>query len=135
MMSPSFAWKLVLAVALAGTIIASARARAPQRQIPAHDLHRLVFAALVLYVIGLVASLSHHQLLAAVLYVGGIGASALAAWLSRGAGWDGPDAGDDPGEEPPGPEPEGAPSFDWRAFEREFRAYDRRRRRPRSPVA
>ena len=84
MIAPSFAWKLVLALALGGTIIASAYADAPRRAFPRTDLRRLVASALVLYAIGLAASLSHHGALAALLYAAGIAVSALAAWLSRG---------------------------------------------------
>ena len=38
---PSFAWKLVLAVALAGAILLSACASAPRRAAPPGDLRRL----------------------------------------------------------------------------------------------
>jgi hypothetical protein len=126
-LSSSFAWKLVLAVVLGAAIIASAYAKAPRRSFPGADLRRLVFAALVLYAVGLVASLSHHGVLAAVLYATGIIVSALAAWLSRGSdsGW--PPPGDEPADEQPPPDPDAVPRFDWAAFERDFRAYDRRR--------
>jgi hypothetical protein len=125
-LSPSFAWKLVLAVVLAAAIIASAYAKAPRRSFPGGDLRRLVFAALVLYAVGLVASLSHHGVLAAALYATGIIVSALAAWLSRGSDSGGPPPGDEPADEQPPPDPDGVPQFDWARFEREFRAYDRR---------
>src|SRR5438874_6874609 len=126
-LSPSFAWKLVLAVVLAAAIIASAYAKAPRRSFPGGDLRRLVFAALVLYAVGLVASLSHHGALAAVLYATGIMVSALAAWLSRGSdSGGGPPPGDDPADEQPPPDPDGVPQFDWAAFEREFRVYSER---------
>jgi hypothetical protein len=125
--SPSFAWKLVLAVVLGTAIVASAYAKAPRRSFPGGDLRRLVFAALVLYGVGLVASLSHHGVLAAVLYATGIVVSALAAWLSRGSdSGGGPPPGDEPADEQPPPHPDGMPRFDWAAFERDFRAYDRR---------
>ena len=136
MISSAFAWKLVLAVALAGAVIASARAKAPERPFPRADLRRLVVAALVLYAVGLTASLSGHAILAAVLYAAGVSISAFAAWLSRGIDADDPPRSDEPGDEPPVTGPDGAPGFDWRAFERDFRAYDRRTRRPpaRTPV-
>ena len=134
MMSPSFAWKLVLAIALGGAIFASARAHPPRRSFPGPDLRRLVVAALLLYAVGLAASLTHHAVMAAGLYATGIGASALAAWLSRGADSEGPSDPEAPAEEPPPPEPDGAPRFDWTAFEREFRSYARRSRE-REPVA
>ncbi len=123
-LSPSFAWKLVLAVVLGGAIIASAYAKAPRRSFPGGDLRRLVFAALVLYAVGLFASLTHHGGLAAALYATGIIVSALAAWLSRGSdSGGGPPPGDEPADEQPPPDPDGIPRFDWVAFEREFRAY------------
>jgi hypothetical protein len=135
-MSPSFAWKLVLAIALGGVIVASARAHPPRRTIPAPDLRRLVGAALMLYAVGLAASLTHHPVLAAGLYAAGIASSALAAWLSRGADSEGPSDPEFPAEEPPSPNPDGAPWFDWSAFEAEFRAYARRRDAPdKTPVA
>lgn len=126
MLSPSFAWKLVLAVVLGAAIVASAYAKAPRRSFPGGDLRRLVLAALLLYAVGMAASLSHKGVLAAVLYATGIGVSALAAWLSRGSD-SGPPPGDEPADEQPPPDPEGVPRFDWTAFERQFRAYDRRR--------
>src|SRR5437764_4011245 len=126
-LSPSFAWKLVLAVVLGGAIIASAYAKAPRRSFSGGDLRRLVFAALVLYAVGLAASLSHHGVLAAALYATGIMVSALAAWLSRGSdSGGGPPGGDEPADEQPPPDPDGVPQFDWAAFEREFRVYSER---------
>jgi len=127
-LSPSFAWKLVLAVVLGAAIVASAYAKAPRRAFPGGDLRRLVFAALVLYAVGLVSSLSHHGAVAAVLYATGIVVSALAAWLSRGSDDSGgPPPGDQPADEQPPPDPDGVPQFDWLAFEREFRAYQSQR--------
>jgi hypothetical protein len=130
LLSPSFAWKLVLAIALGAAIVASAYAKAPRRSVPSVDLHRLVGAALLLYAVGLLASLSHRPVLAAVLYAAGIAVSALAAWLSRGSdSGGGPGRGDDPADEQPPPDPDGVPQFDWAAFEREFRVYSERRER------
>jgi hypothetical protein len=128
-LSPSFAWKLVLAVVLAGAIIASAYARAPRRSFPGGDLRRLVFAALVLYAVGLVASLNHRGVLAATLYATGIMVSALAAWLSRGSDSGGPPPDGEPADEQPPPDPDGVPQFDWARFEREFRSYAGRHER------
>ena len=133
MMSPTFAWKLVLTVVLAGGILISTRASAPRRTTPGADLRCLVFSALLLYAVGLGASLSHHGVLAAGLYATGIVASALAVWLSRGSD-SGLSDGNEPADEQPPPDPDGAPRFDWDAFERQFRIYDRRRDRPRAPV-
>jgi hypothetical protein len=135
MISPSFAWKLVLALALAATIFASARAEAPRRSFPRTELRWLVGSALLLYAVGLAASLSHHGLTAALLYAGGIAVSALAGWLSRGADSGGRPPFDEPADQPPPPSPDGAPRFDWARFEREFRVYDRRRGRRGTPVA
>ena len=135
MIAPSFAWKLVLAIALGGTILASARARAPRRALPVTDLRYLVAAALLLYGVGVACSLAHHPILAVVVFAAGIAVSALAAWLSRGVDSDGLSPPDEPVDEEPPPSPDGAPRFDWGAFERDFRAYDRRRDRERVPVA
>jgi hypothetical protein len=131
---PSIAWKLVLALVLVGAILLSAFARAPRRPLPRVELRRLVFAALTLYAVGVYASLTHHPALAGVVYVSGIAACALAAWLSRGIDpEDPPDdgGGDDPTDHrPPPDDPDGLPVFDWSAFERQFRAYARRGREP-----
>lgn len=130
---PSIAWKLVLVFVLVGGIMLSACARAPRRPLPRTELRRLVLAALSLYAVGVLASLTHHAVLAGVVYVSGIAACALAAWLSRGSDdSEGPPGG---GEDPidPGPppdSPDGLPLFDWAAFERQFRAYSSRRREP-----
>ena len=128
-LSPSFAWKLVLAVVLGGVIVASAYVRAPRRAFPGGDLRRLVFAALVLYAVGLVASLNHRGVLAAILYATGVLVSALAAWLSRGSDSGGPPPGDEPADEQPPPDPDGVPQVDWARFESEFRTYADRRER------
>jgi hypothetical protein len=128
---PSIAWKLVLVVALVGAILVSACARAPRRPLPRVELRRLVLAALTLYGVGVIASLTHHPLFAGVVYVSGIAACALAAWLSRGIDpEDPPDDGgqDPPNEGPPPRDPDGLPAFDWARFERQFRAYSERRR-------
>jgi hypothetical protein len=129
----SIAWKLVLVVVLVGAILVSACARAPRRPLPRVELRRLVLAALTLYGVGVFASLTHHPLLAGVVYVSGIAACAFAAWLSRGVDpEDPPDDGgqDPPSQEPPPRDPDGLPAFDWGAFERQFRAYTNRRREP-----
>lgn len=128
---PVYAWKVVLAVALGAAILASAYARAPRRAFPRTDLRWMVFAALVLYTIGMVASLTHRGVLAAVLYAAGITVSALAAWLSRGSdSGNGPERGDEPVDEQPPPDPDGIPRFDWAAFDRDFAAYASRHRDP-----
>ena len=118
-------WKLVLAIALGATIFAGACGTAPRRSVPNSDLRRLVLSALALYVVGAVATLSHHTTVAALLYATGIGVCALALWLSRGtdSGDDPPRGGGEPSDEQPPPSPDGLPEFDWAAFEREFQAH------------
>src|ERR1700757_3867137 len=109
---PSFAWKLALVFVLVGAIVLSACARAPRRPLPRADLRRLVLAALTLYGVGVFASLTHHTLLAGAVYVSGIAACALAAWLSRGSDSDDPPGGGDDGptdHEPPR-DPDGMPA-------------------------
>jgi hypothetical protein len=128
LVAPADAWKVVLAAALGGAILASAYARAPSRSFPTHELRRLVVGALALYVIGVAASLTHHPILAVVLFAAGIAISALAAWLSRGSdSGGGPPRGDEPVDQQPPPDPDGIPWFDWAAFERDFQDYTRRR--------
>jgi hypothetical protein len=129
---PSIAWKLVLVLVLVGGIMLSALARAPRRPLPRGELRRLVLAALSLYAVGVFASLTHHAALAGVVYVSGIAACALAAWLSRGSdSEDPPGGGEDPTEPSPPPDDrDGLPMFDWAAFERQFRAYSSRPRDP-----
>jgi hypothetical protein len=125
--SLSAALKLAFALALVGAIFLSACARAPRQSVPRTELRRLVLCALTLYGVGGLASLTHHQELAALVYGAGIMVAALAAWLSRGRDQeDPPDGGDEPEDEQPPPEPEGVPRLDWAAFEREFREYTER---------
>jgi hypothetical protein len=125
---PSVAWKLVLAITLAAAIVVSACANAPRRAVPGGDLRRLIAAALALYAVGGVASLTHHPSLAGLVYAAGIMVCALAAWLSRGTDSEDPPRGDDPVDEQPPPEPDGLPTLDWNEFERAFRAYSERTR-------
>lgn len=128
---PSITWKLFVAVVLVGGILLSACVRAPRRRLSRAEPHRLVLGGLCLYAVGVGASLTHHALLAAVVYASGISACALAAWLSRGSGpEDPPDDDDGPLDREPPPDPDGLPEFDWVAFERQFRAYSAARRAP-----
>ena len=129
-------WKLLLAIALGAAILLGAYGTAPRRAVPYSELRRLVISALVLYAVGGVASLTHHTTLAALVYASGIAVCALALWLSRGkdTGEDPPRGGDEPSDQHPPPAPDGAPTFDWAAFELEFRDYARRRRRRRQPA-
>lgn len=133
---PSMAWKLCLAIALVGAILLAAYGTAPRRVVPHAELRRLVLSAIALYAVGGVASLTHHSTLAALVYASGIAVCALALWLSRGrdAGEDPPRGGEEPSDQQPPPAPDGAPTFDWAAFEREFRDYARRPRRGREPA-
>ncbi len=120
---PSDAWKLVLAIVLGAGIFVSAYAHAPGRPVSGADLRRLVLSAIALYAVGGLASLTHHPVLAGLLYAAGIMVCALAAWLSRGSDSEDPPDGEEPVDEHPPPEPDGLPTFDWAAFERDFRAY------------
>jgi hypothetical protein len=123
-------WKLGLALALGIAIFVSAYATAPRRAVPGADLRRLVLSAVALYLVGLLASVTHHAVLAGLVYASGIFVCTLAVWLSRGTDpEDPPPGGDQPTDERPPPSPDGL-DFDWGSFERAFRAYDERRREP-----
>lgn len=117
------AWRLALAVAFCLAIFLSAYARAPRQSVPGSDLKRLVACAVILYAVGGLASLTHHPVLAGLVYGAGIVVSALAAWLSRGQDHGGPPDDENPGNGEPPPEPDGVPRLDWARFEREFRDY------------
>jgi hypothetical protein len=127
---PSDAWKLALATILGAAILMSLRARAPRRTIPSAELRRLVYAALALYLVGALAWVTNHPVLAGIVYAVGITTAALAAWLSRGRDSEDPPGGQEPGDEQPPPGPGGLPYFDWASFERDFRSYAQRRREP-----
>jgi hypothetical protein len=117
-------WKLALAIVLLAGVLTAAYARAPRQSVPRAELRQLMLAALCLYAVGLAASLTHHGSLAAIVYAAGISTCALALWLSRGQdSGEGPDGGQDPGDEHPPPDPGDASAFDWAAFERQFRDY------------
>jgi len=131
---PSYAWKVVLAIALVAAIFASAYAKAPGRAFPGSDLRRMVLGAIALYGAGLMASLTHHAVVAVIVCAAGNTVFALAVWLSRGSdSGGGPPPGDEPVDEQPPPDPDGVPTFDWAAFEREFGAYTGRYER--TPVS
>lgn len=136
MVASSYFWKLALAVALVAMVVASASARPPRKPLPRAELRWPLSAALLLYGVGGLALLEHHSELAVWLFAAGIITSALAGWLSRGDAGGGSPPGDDPvGEQPP-PDPNGAPWFDWEAFERDLQAWSERRRRAgRAPVS
>jgi uncharacterized membrane protein YfcA len=123
-------WKLAFAVVLMMAIAASACARAPRRQVDPSELRCLVGGALVLYAVGGIASLTHHQVLAGLVYGAGISIAALAAWLSRGRDQEDPPDGDEPVDEEPPPSPDGTLGVDWARFEREFRDYASHQRPP-----
>src|ERR1700753_2964185 len=99
--APADSWKLVLAVTLFGAVLASARMRPPRQAVPTSELRRLVLGALALYGVGLAASLTHHILIAVILYSCGIAVSALAAWLSRAESGREPPPGEEPADVPP----------------------------------
>ena len=88
---------------------------------------------LVAYGVGAFASLTHHAVLAGLVYAAGITVCALAAWLSRASDSEDPPPGSGPTDETPPPESDRVPEFDWPAFERAFRAYSSTRGR--DPVA
>ena len=120
--------KLAFLLLLVGAIVASACIRAPRRAPQPSELRRLVACAVILYAVGGLASLTHHPVLAGMVYGAGIGVAALAAWMSRGRDQeDPPGGGDEPVDEQPPPQPDGLPGIDWPRFEREFREYARRR--------
>jgi len=121
--SPSAAWKVALAVVLGAGIIASAYARAPKRAASGRELARLVVCALMLYAAGGIASITHHPVLAGLVYGTGIATCAFAVWRSRGSDSDDPGWGDQPADQQPPPDPDGVPPFDWGDFERTFRTY------------
>jgi hypothetical protein len=125
---PPVTWKLAFAIVLVAAIAASALARAPRRAVAPVELRRLVGCALALYAVGGLATLTHHSVLAGLVYAAGIGVAALAAWLSRGRDQeDPPDGGSEPVDEEPPPGPDGVQWSDWERFERDFRSYARRR--------
>jgi hypothetical protein len=126
-MSPSVAWKVALAIVLGAGILASAYAKAPRHAASGTRLARLVACALALYGTGAIASITHHPLLAGLMYGSGIAICAIAIWLSRGNDSD-PGWGDQPADEQPPPDPDGVPPMDWGEFERAFRAYAARDR-------
>jgi len=126
-MPPTVAWKLAFALVLVAAIATSACARPPRRAADPVELRRLVACALALYAVGGLATLTHHSVLAGLVYAAGIGVAALAAWLSRGRDQeDPPDGGSEPVDEEPPPQPDGMLWSDWERFEREFRDYARR---------
>jgi hypothetical protein len=129
-------WKLALGVALTAAILLGACGAAPRRAVAFVDLRRLVASALGLYIVGGIASLTHHPVLAALVYAAGISICALALWLSRGTDSDEgpPGGGEQPTDERPPPEPDGLTEFDWTVFEHEFRAYSQSGDPPREPA-
>jgi hypothetical protein len=126
---PLGAWKLTLAVLLVLAIFASAYARAPRQAAGRTELTRLVVAAVLLYGLGVFASLTDHPEPAGIIYGVGIGLCAFAAWLSRGSDPDGGPGDDDPGDVHPPPRPDGVPWIDWAEFERAFWNYAERHSR------
>jgi hypothetical protein len=124
--TPSLALKLALALALAAGMLLSLFAEAPRHRVSGAELGKLVLCALGLYLIGGIASLTRHPILAGAVYASGIAVAEIAAWLSRGTDSEGPPGHDEPEDEQPPPMPDGDPQFDWAAFERDFRRYSER---------
>jgi hypothetical protein len=130
-------WKLLLTLTLLGAILCSVTVRAPREPTDRGELRRLVVAAVILYCVGTLASLSHHGLLAGTIYASGILVCSLAVWLSRGIrrddGSEGGGGGGGNGNGPPGNQrppsgPDGLLTFDWDEFERELSAWSERRK-------
>jgi hypothetical protein len=123
-------WKLLLTLALLGAIVCSVKVRAPREAAERGELRRLVVAAVILYLVGTLASICDHGMLAAGVYAAGILVCSLAVWLSRGINRDdGHDDGCDdgpPGDQRPPPGPDGFPTFNWDEFERELHAWSQR---------
>lgn len=126
-MSLAIAWKVGLTAVLLGTIVLSARARAPRRALPRADMRRLVGSTMVLYAVGLAAWATDHPSLAITVFGAGIATAALAAWLSRGDDPRRPPDDEAPVDEQPPPGPDGH-GIDWDAFERDLAAYAERTR-------
>lgn len=124
------AWKLALALPLAGAILLSLIARAPRFTVPTGQLRRLVMAAVTLYLLGAYTRFTHHAVSSAALFAAGISLSTLAAWLSRGRSPDDPRRAPDAVDPEPPVDPDDGPTFDWTAFEQDFRAYSQRPREP-----
>jgi hypothetical protein len=123
------AWKLALALVLAGAILFSLFARAPRSSLSGDQLRRLILSAILLYGVGAFAWLSGHRPLAAVVCAGGTAVAALTAWLSRGVTpEDPPSPPEEPADPKPPAAPDGHPEFDWAAFEQGFRTYSDRQR-------
>lgn len=110
--------RVLLALTLVAAIALSQLARAPAQPVTRSELRRLLAAALSLYAVGVLAALTHHPVLAGIVYAGGITTCALAAWLSRAPGSEEPPRGGGPDDDVPPPE---HPEFDWERFEAEFR--------------
>ncbi len=128
--SLSVVWRLTFALVLGLAIFVSAFAQAPRRRVAPRELVRLVLCALVLYAVGWLATSTRHMVLAAVVYTSGISVATVAVWLSRGRDQEDPPADDEPVDQPPPPDPDGIPRFDWAGFERDFREWERRPREP-----
>lgn len=124
---PSAAWKLVLACVLGATILSSLLSRPPRRAASGEELRRLILAAIALYGVGGLASITRHHVLAALVYAAGVTTCALAAWLSRGTDSEDPPDGSEGADETP-PQPDGlqGPSLEWVRFEAQFRQYAER---------
>ena len=117
-------WRVAFVLGFCLLIFTSAFARAPRRELPRWELRRLIACAVMLYVVGFIASATGHKLLAGLVLAAGIALSALSAWLSRGRDQHDPPSNAKPVDTEPLPEPEGDPRFYWDMFERGLRTYD-----------
>jgi hypothetical protein len=132
-LNPSHLLRLVLALLLLGSIFSAAFARPPRRPVARSKARCLTLASLALYMAGALCAVAGDYELAGYACAGGIALFALALWFA-GASWPGDDPPDERGwnDGPPPPEPppggpQGVVAFDWDAFERDLRAYQRER--------
>jgi hypothetical protein len=77
----SATWKLLLTLTLLGAIVGSMTVRAPREPVERAELRRLVVVAIGLYLLGTIASLADHGILAGTVYAAGILVCSLAVWL------------------------------------------------------
>lgn len=131
-MSAAMICKLLLGISLVTAVGLGLKAPAPRTRAADGELRRLLLSGIGLYGVGLVAALTHHATMAALVYACGIAVCAVAVWLSRGTEPEGPPPEDGPGHGPPRDEdpprdPGQLSPADWEAFERALRDYAARR--------
>ena len=126
LVSPSAAWKLVLAWRSAPAIVVSAYARAPRRAFPARSCVGWCCSALGLYAVGLDWPRSPTTRSGRVWSMRP--GSSCARWPRGCRAATTPRIRpevEEPGDEHPPPGPDGLPEFDWAAFERRASARTR----------